>query len=119
MVVAVAAVGVGSEQVAAAIEMVVADEGSEGAAAGVREQGGSFIAGVDDGQVAGIVTEGVVVAQAVEADVVKAAGSHAAEGVAALCRLQTGVVGGECLQGCCGRNRRQPCRCFGGPQSCR
>ena len=49
MVVAVAAVGVGSEQVAAAIEMVVADEGSEGAAAGVCEQGSGFIAGVDNG----------------------------------------------------------------------
>ncbi|EHM56160.1 hypothetical protein HMPREF9080_00066 [Cardiobacterium valvarum F0432] len=75
MVVAVAAVGVGGEQ------------------------GGGFIAGVDEGQVAGIVTEGVVVAQAVEADVVKAAGSYAAEGVVALCRLQTGVVGGDGVGG--------------------
>ena len=49
MVVAVAALGVGGEQVAAAVKVVVADEGGEGAAAGVREQGGGFIAGVDDG----------------------------------------------------------------------
>ena len=95
MVVAVAAVGVGGEQVAAAVKVVVADESGEGAAAGVRKQGGGFIAGVHDGQMAGIVTEGVVVAQAVEADVVKAAGGHAAEGVVALCRLQAGSEGGE------------------------